>query len=90
LLENEKEKAEDGKGLDPDLDQFYGHLPIVSKQNELAAWKLIEKFADIYMAKYPTSIEDDKWQLELDDKEKKLSINVRNCVMYRLSEKNVL
>ena len=41
-------------------------MPRVSLQNEMAAWKLIDKVADEALALYPTSFEVDMEILERD------------------------
>ena len=60
----------------------------------MAAWKLIDKVADEALALYPTSFEVDMEILERDkyrsNPEEKLSVNERNCVIYRSTEKAVL
>ena len=60
----------------------------------MAAWKVIDKIAEDHLAKYPTTFEVDMEILERDKKnekkEEKLSVNERNCVIYRSTEKAVL
>ena len=87
VLERAKEEAEQ----DPEQQNtFHGYLPVTSKENELAAWAFIEKCADDQMSKYRDTIEDDDFILDEDDKAHKLSYNIRNCIMYRRSEKIIL
>ena len=63
---------------------------MISKDNEIAAWAYIEKCIDKQLAEYRDTIEDDDFILDADDKAHKMSYNVRNCIMYRRSEKFVL
>ena len=46
------------------VDAFRGFLPIVSVQNEIAAWKLISDMVDKSLAKYPTTLDQDFELLE--------------------------
>ena len=36
---------------------FKGHLPAISLETEVEAWRLIEKVVDAALAKYKTTIE---------------------------------
>ena len=36
---------------------FQGHLPTISKENELDAWKYIKDTVDKALKKYPTTLE---------------------------------
>ena len=69
---------------------FEGYLPCISKDNEAAAWRYIDKVCDEALAKYPTTLEQDVEIIEKDAEERKLSVNKRNCVLYRMTEKYVL
>ena len=39
---------------------------------------------------YPTSLKYDIQLIQKDEKENKLSLNQKNCILYRMSEKKVL
>ncbi len=54
----QKDDSEDSDDVDVS-DVFKGHMPSISKENELAVWKLIEKLVDEALAKYPTGLEED-------------------------------
>ena len=62
----------------------------MSRENEIAAWAFIAKNIDLAVAKYDGTMEDDDFILDEDDKKHRLSYNIRNCIMYRRSEKLVL
>ena len=66
------------------------HLPPLSLQNEVSAWKRIAASADAALALYPTTLQQDTAILEIDRKENNLSESNRNCVKYRRSEKVIL
>jgi outer membrane protein assembly factor BamA len=58
-------------------------------RNESAAWTLVQKTALDELNDYPSTISEDKDLLEQDKKENNLTLNVRNCIKYRLGEKLV-
>ena len=62
-------------------DAFHGYLPIVSVQNEIAAWKLISDTVDESLAKYPTTLDQD-FEL-LKQNPSVLTPNQRNCIKFR-------
>ena len=43
-----------------------GHLPCISKENELAAWEHINNVIDHALSKYPTTLEQDVMILQSD------------------------
>ena len=61
-----------------------------SKQNEMAAWKHIKKLAEEALKRYPTTLDEDLEILARDSNERTLSNNIRNCIIYRKSEKAIL
>jgi hypothetical protein len=67
-----------------------GILPKISKENEAAAWRFIIRVVDRALRKFPTSLMEDEKILRKDKSERKLSKNVRHCIMYRKSEKVIL
>ena len=69
---------------------FKGYIDPVSKENEAAAWKHLQKVVDAALAEYPTTLKEDKEIIERDAKEDNLGLNKKNCVLYRMSEKKVL
>ena len=75
-------------------EKWEGHLPAISLENEIAAWRYINKAADQALAKYSTLLEEDLEILEKDaneeDEDAKLTKNQKNCVLFRKSEKVIL
>lgn len=69
---------------------FKGYIEKVSIENETATWKQITKIVDKALSEYPTTLDEDKELLEKDAKENSLSLNQKNCIRYRMSEKKVL
>ena len=65
---------------------FLGHLQPFSKQNELAAWKMVFNVCEDLIKKFPTSLQEDRDILENET----LTPNVRNCIFYRTIEKDIL
>uniref|UniRef100_A0A7S3N3N8 Rubisco LSMT substrate-binding domain-containing protein n=1 Tax=Strombidium inclinatum TaxID=197538 RepID=A0A7S3N3N8_9SPIT len=87
------QQAEDSEDSDDvDLqDVFKGtSLKPVSLVNELKVWGRVEELARESLERYPSSLEDDRTLLAEDDKESKLSYNERNCVLFRVGEKEIL
>ena len=58
--------------------------------NELAAWKIIKDATRKVLDSYPQSLEEDKRIMEDDEKCPFLTVNQRNCVLYRMGEKEIL
>ena len=46
--------------IEEDTSKFMGHIPPVSLENEISAWKLIATTADKDLSHYNTTFEDDK------------------------------
>ena len=69
---------------------FKGWLPPSSRMNEANAWKYIDSICDDALRKYRTTLTEDVKLLEKDIREKKLSMNETNCIMYRKNEKLLL
>ena len=70
------------------LDAFTGYLPPTSLYNELDTWDLITQVADEALGLYPTFLNEDIQILE-DTKDKKMNMNIRNCMIFRKNEKEV-
>ena len=51
---------------DNNKEQWDGHVPAFSLDNEIEAWRYINKAADIALSKYPTLLEEDIEILEKD------------------------
>jgi len=60
----------------------------VSRRNELACVREIARQAKIVYDKFETTLEEDIEMLE--DPDKKLTMNIRNCILMRRGEKQVL
>ena len=67
-----------------------GILPKISKENEAAAWRFINRLADRALKKYPTTLIEDVQLLNQDKGETKLTPNIRHCIMFRKTEKVIL
>jgi histone-lysine N-methyltransferase SETD3 len=65
----------------------FNEIPPVSVRNEEEVLKLLSKICERTLKEFPTSIADDK---QLLSKSKNLTNNIRNCIVMRLSEKEVL
>jgi len=65
-------------------------LKVISTKNELRVWSKITAIMSESLSKYDTSLEVDEGLIEMDDKEKNLSYNERNCLLYRIGEKKIL
>ena len=70
------------------MNAFTGYLPPISLYNELETWDLIIQVADEALGFYPTMLNEDIQILE-DTKDKKMNMNIRNCIMFRKNEKEV-
>lgn len=62
------------------------NMPYQSIDNESKSWKLILETAEKAYSEYPDTLEKDIEFL----KRAKLSINQKNCIMFRKSEKEIL
>ena len=96
---NENKKDDDSDEDPDDIDTqeaFKGHLLKISKENEKAAWVLIDGVCDILLSKYKTTLDEDTEILKKDEVEGNpygsaaLGFNKRNCVLYRRGEKVIL
>ena len=83
---------EEGKErVDEDMRrEFKGYLPKYTKENEAKAWKLISSACDKNLSRYPTTLQEDIELLAKDDQEPSLGFNIRNCILYRKGEKDIL
>ena len=77
------------KGVDID-PTFRGFMDVVSLDNEEGAWRVIEDAVDATLAKYPTTLDEDREILDEDKTENTLGKNKTNCILFRMSEKMVL
>lgn len=77
---------------DVDLqDVFKGtSMNAINIENETRVWLRIAKLATESLKKYDTTLQEDNEILEKDDKEKTLTYNERNCILYRHGEKIIL
>ena len=62
----------------------------INIENETKVWLRIAKLATESLKKYDTTLQEDNEILEKDDKEKTLTYNERNCILYRQGEKIIL
>ena len=72
---------------------FKGYLPGMNRENERDAWRHITEVADAALSRYDGTMEDDDLHLAADDKRlggELLSVNNKNCILYRKSEKAIL
>ena len=67
-----------------------GHIPKICTENEVGAWKLISKACDEKLSKYPSTLEQDEDFYTKDRDKPYLTVNQRNCITYRMSEKYLL
>jgi protein-histidine N-methyltransferase len=65
-------------------------LNVISTKNELKVWNKIIGLVNLSLEKYDTGLEVDEGLLEMDDKEHNLTSNERNCLLYRIGEKQIL
>ena len=70
--------------------KFRGYIPSISKENEAAAWQHIAYIVKRALAQYPTTLEEDDETLEFNEENGNLTNNIRNCILFRRSEKIVL
>ena len=66
------------------------NLGAMSVQNERKVLQLIHQVCTAALKQYPTSLQEDIAILAKDDIEHNLSFNLRNCVLFRQGEKEVL
>ena len=76
--------------LPPGLDNFKGFIQSFCLENETQAWELIYQIANDYLARYPTTLEEDYSILDKERRDPILTTNKRNCISYRYTEKVVL
>ena len=69
---------------------FKGYLSAISVANEKAAWNYIKETCLTALENYPTTLAEDNRVLEKDAAFGYLSVNERNCTLYRKSEKEML
>ena len=67
-----------------------GYTPLISLENEVAAWKYIGKLVEDKLNAYPNTIEQDNDIIERNELDNDIGTNKLNCVKFRKSEKNVL
>ena len=94
-----KQKREQMKKNDSDEDSddlldlqdvFKGHnIKPHSVANEIAAWQLIKTVAIETAKGYPQTLEEDKEMIAKDEQEAFLTRNQRNCVLFRIGEKEI-
>ena len=65
-------------------------LQPISLQNELDAWIRIENIVKAALSLYPTSVEEDMNILERESQHDSLPQSLKNCIVYRRSEKAIL
>ena len=88
VMPEDKEPA-NPRGVEAD-PTFRGYMSVVSLDNEESAWRTIEDAVDATLAKYPTTLDEDREILEEDKTENSLGKNKTNCILFRMSEKMVL
>jgi len=66
------------------------NLGVISRENEKRVLAHIKKLCVEALKKYQHSMQQDITILAEDDKDQKLSFNLRNCVLFRLGEKEIL
>jgi histone-lysine N-methyltransferase SETD3 len=59
-------------------------------ENETKVWVRISQLVNESLSRYTTSLQEDQEMLEKDDKEHNLSYNERNCILFRMGEKEIL
>ena len=78
--------AEDSEDSEPSTVFQGDEIPLISKKNELATWKLIMGYCSEGLEQYPSTKEEDEEILKRED----LTFNMRNCVLFRHGEKEIL
>lgn len=66
------------------------NIGIISIQNEIKVLQFVHKMASDALALYPDSLQADQQILTKDDVEHTLTFNQRNCVLFRMGEKEIL
>ena len=72
---------------------FTGQLPVISLQNEQAAWRHISNVCEDTLEKYAQSLIQDKEILENDEAARgqaKMTQIQKNCIKFRINEKEIL
>jgi histone-lysine N-methyltransferase SETD3 len=73
------------------LDDFDGtSIPPIDVETEMRVWQKVAKITDLALKKYPTTLIEDMKLLASDDHTPCLSSNARNCIMFRMGEKQIL
>ena len=57
---------------------------------EIKVWRKIDSLVDASLSKYDTTYQEDLDVLKKDDKEKCLTYNQRNCILFTSGEKKIL
>ena len=65
-------------------------MNVMSLQNELRVLQSINKMCTEGLNKYPTTLRTDMEILYADDVNSELTFNQRNCVLFRVGEKEIL
>ena len=63
---------------------------MISRENELDTWNLIEEVCDEALSKFRWNIKEDQNMLNKDKLNGLLTFNERNCIKYIMGEKSVL
>ena len=66
------------------------NLKSLGVQNEVRVWTSIYRLVSEYLSRFPTTLEEDLKILRDDDGCNKLNSNERNCIVFRIGEKNIL
>lgn len=90
--EERKDDSEEDSDDVLDLqDVFKGHnVKPFDAQNEAAAWQLIKDVAIAAAKRFPQTLEEDAELIAQDDQKRMLTMNERNCVLFRMGEKAIL
>jgi histone-lysine N-methyltransferase SETD3 len=91
-FEEAKKQAEaDGKKKFGSIGEY---IKPIDLHTEIRAWRKIHQIATDALAKYPTTLDEDKALLakeaDLKQEERTLTYNTRNCVLLRVGEKKIL
>ena len=77
----------DSDDSEPNNQQFEGtEIPFISKRNEGLVWQVVKKMCEEGISEHPTTLEEDVEILKRED----LTFNQRNCVLFRIGEKEIL
>jgi hypothetical protein len=89
--EAKKAAAAEGKKKFGSIGDFVKPIDL---HTEVRAWRKIHQIATEALAKYPTTLDEDKALLAKEDEaapaDKTLTYNTRNCVLLRVGEKKIL